>query len=155
MKRAAHIPASCWGKTGLCSASLPSHDLVDALFRNTAGLGDTRSSLTSFVTRNDSSVPVGFLGRTISLRCLREWAIAQHLHDMESSQPDIEASCGFVPLRGTKRSDQPGQSDVILGTRGLRQERPGSIDCVYIPCGGYITDRPVICGSSRAPVVML
>jgi hypothetical protein len=95
-------PASDWGKTVFCLAPSPSDDLINSLFRNTEVLGDTRSGLTSFETRNDSGVPIGFLGRTISLRPPQEWWAVQHLHDVKCRQPNAEASCGFDPPMGTK-----------------------------------------------------
>jgi hypothetical protein len=77
----------------------PSDDLIDALLRNTKRLSDAGSALTRFISREDFGVAVRFLWHPIGLWRFREWAIIEHLHDVKRRQPDIEASCGFEPLR--------------------------------------------------------
>jgi hypothetical protein len=100
MKRAAHMPASSCGKRGLRSTSLPSHDLVDALFRNTVSLSEAGSGFSRFMPCNDFGVAISFFGCMVSLWHLRERRVVEHLHDVKRSQPNIEASCGFEPPMG-------------------------------------------------------
>jgi hypothetical protein len=100
MKRAYAQPASHWRKRGLRSTSLPSHDLVDALFRNTKVLSEAGSGFSRFVPCNDFGVTVSFFGCVVRLRDLRERRVVEHFHDVESRQPNIEASCGFEPPMG-------------------------------------------------------
>jgi hypothetical protein len=72
MKRAYAQPASDWRKRGLRSTSVPSHDLVDALFRNTKVLSEAGSGFSRFVPCNDFGVTVSFFGCVVRLRDLRE-----------------------------------------------------------------------------------
>ena len=73
----------------------PVHALVDLLFRNAVGLGDTRAGLTGSVTADNVRIPVDLLAM------VRLWRsggrrVVEHLEDMKRGQPNIEASRGFV-----------------------------------------------------------
>jgi hypothetical protein len=100
MKRAYAQPASSFGKTALRSTSLPSHNLTDALLRNMKDLGDTSPSFTRFETGDNLGVAVSFFRRVIVLRFGWVRGGVEHLHDVKSGQPDIEARCGFEPPMG-------------------------------------------------------
>jgi hypothetical protein len=77
-----------------CLAPPPLDDLVDALFRDTEGFSNTGSGFTCFIPCDDFRVAVSFFRCVVCLWHLREWGIVEHLHDVKSSQPNVEASCG-------------------------------------------------------------
>jgi hypothetical protein len=95
-------------------AASPSDDLINSLLRNTEGLSDAGSSFTAFVECNDFGVAVSFFRRVIGLRGFRKWRIVEHLHDVKSSQPDVEARCGVEPPCMIKTS-QTEWSDLMEG----------------------------------------
>jgi hypothetical protein len=75
------------------------HALVDLLFRNTVGLGDTRAGLTGSVTGDNVRIPVDLLAM-VSLWRRGERRVIQPLEDVKGSQPNIEASWGFESPMG-------------------------------------------------------
>ncbi len=83
-----------------CLPSLPSNNLIDPLLRDTEGSSDASACFTRFVPLNDFGVTLSLFGHQIILGFGRIWAVIQHLNDVESSQPNVEASCGFEPPTG-------------------------------------------------------
>jgi hypothetical protein len=81
--------------------SSPSDNLVNPLFGDTEGLGDTGLALACFVSCLDFFITFRLRRHQIVLRFGREWRVVQHLHDVKRRQPNIEASCGFEPPWGT------------------------------------------------------
>ena len=100
MKRAISQPASDWGKSVFCLAASPSDNLINSLFRDTKCLRDTGLALTCFVSCPDFFIAFCLRRHQIRLWFAREWSVVEHLHDVKSSQPDVEASCGFEPPMG-------------------------------------------------------
>ena len=82
-----------------CLTPPASDDLTDTLFRYAEGFGDAGSGFTRFIARDNPGVSVGLLD-PIRLWFVGGWRIVEHLHDVKSSQPNIEASCGFEPPMG-------------------------------------------------------
>ena len=75
-------------------------DLVDTLFRYAEGSGDAGSGFSRFVSCPDFFITFRLCRHQIVLWFVGKWRIVQHLHDVKSSQPDVEASCGFEPPMG-------------------------------------------------------
>lgn len=84
----------------MCLTSLPPDNLVDPLFGDTEGLGDTGSGFTCFIPGDNFGISVDFFRRVIGLQHIGEWRVVQHFEDMKGCQPQVEASCGFEPLWG-------------------------------------------------------
>jgi hypothetical protein len=93
-------PAPDWGKSVFCLAPPPSDDLINPLFRDTECLGETGPSFTRFVSCPDFFITSRLRRHQIVLRLGWEWGIVEHLHNVKSSQPNVEASCGVEPPMG-------------------------------------------------------
>jgi hypothetical protein len=65
------------------------------------------------VARDDVGVTFDFFVHQIILGLGRKWGVVQHLHDVKSSQPNIEASCGFEPPMGHKGARLASPLEVI------------------------------------------
>ncbi len=78
-----------------CLTLAPSDDLINPLFRNPKGLSDAGPGFTRFVACDDFAITLDFFRHQIILRFAWIRGVVEHLNDMKSSQPDVEASCGF------------------------------------------------------------
>jgi hypothetical protein len=78
----------------------PSNDLIDSLFRDTVSPSEAGPGLTVFVACPDFLITFRLRRHQIVLRFSGKGAFVEHLHDVKSSQPNIEASCGVEPLWG-------------------------------------------------------